>query len=190
LLAPAGVSPQQPSGNALKAELDGRPKSKTSLNNVEYWEDQHPEIAAMTKESKNALEAEPHFRLAEYYMRYQIFDKAYDEYWKAIEMDSSNEAYWDGVGRLYREWGHPQLGIAILHQALQRKPESATTWNTLGTLYDKLGDGEQARQCYLKALALNPELDFVQSNLCYNYLQEGKLDQAISYGEPMPWRAI
>jgi Flp pilus assembly protein TadD len=53
----------------------------------------------------------------------------------------------------------------------------------LETIYDEISDLSQAQHCYLKALALISELDFVHSNLCFSYLQTGEVQEAVNQGE-------
>ncbi len=158
--------------------------AKTSISNADVLEQKHPAVASLIKR----IQADPndpqgHYELASAYHRLQIFDKALLEYEKAIEVGPKNAQYCEGVGRLWRDWGMPKSGIDYLQKALELRPSYIEAWNSLGTIYDQLREFSEAQRCYLKALEFNSELDFVNSNLSFSYLQTGQLQAAVYYGE-------
>jgi tetratricopeptide (TPR) repeat protein len=159
-------------------------KAKTNITNGDVVEEHDPTLASLIeKEKSDPTNAENHFQIASIYHRYRIFDVAYSEYQKAIERDAGNPVFYEGLGRLWRDSGAPQLGISVLEKALQLKSDLVEAWNSLGTIYDEVGNFAQAQHCYLKALESDPSLDFVHNNLCFSYLQIGEVEKAIYHGE-------
>jgi tetratricopeptide (TPR) repeat protein len=75
------------------------------------------------------------------------------------------------------------VGADLVNTALNFDPGFVEAWNTLGTILDRQGDAERAQNAYLHALSLDPNLDYVHSNLCFSYLQSGMVSEAISHGE-------
>ena len=168
----------------FKAQGKNATRAKTDLINTEVLEEKNSEVALLLMKIKDDRgKAENHFALALIYHRYRIFDKAYAEYQRAILLDPNNPSYFESMGRLWRDWGAPRFGINDLQKALQLRADSLEAWNSLGTIYDELGDFSQAQQCYLKAMELNPSQGFIHNNLCFSYLLVGESAKAIFHGE-------
>ena len=168
----------------FKAQGRNAIRTKTDIINTDVLEERNSEVASLLLKIKDdPAKAENHFALASIYHRYRIFDKAYAEYQRAIRLDSSKPSYFESWGRLWRDWGAPRFGINDLQKALQLRANFLEAWNSLGTIYDELGDFLQAQQCYIRATELNPQLGFIHNNLCFSYLQVGDLGKAIFHGE-------
>jgi tetratricopeptide (TPR) repeat protein len=158
--------------------------AKTSIANADVLEQKHPVVASLIEKIEhNPNDPQNHYELALVYHRLRVFDKALSEYEKAIQSYPENPAFYEGVGRLWRDWDTPASGIGHLQKALELRPSFAEAWNTLGTIYDQLRNFSEAQSCYLKALALDSHLDFVHSNLCFSYLQTGEVKAAVYHGE-------
>jgi tetratricopeptide (TPR) repeat protein len=168
----------------FKAQGKNATRTKNDVINTNVLEERDSEMASLLLKIKdNPDKAKNHFALASIYHRYRIFDKAYAEYQSAIVLDPNKPAYFESMGRLWRDWGAPGFGINDLQKALQLSANFLEAWNSLGTIYDELGDFFQAQQCYIRAMELNPHLGFIHNNLCFSYLQVGDLGKAIFHGE-------
>lgn len=171
-----------PKGEGFKASKTVTPK--TSVTNADVLEQKDPVVASLIEKIEhNPNDPRNHYELALVYHRLRVFDKALPEYEKAIESSPEIPAYYEGVGRLWRDWDNPKSAIEYLKKALELSPACAEAWNTLGTIYDQLGDFSEAQRCYLKALTLNSRLDFVHNNLCFSYLRTGEVNAAVYHGE-------
>jgi tetratricopeptide (TPR) repeat protein len=174
----------EPSSKSERLRGPKAVNAKTNITNADVLEQKHPAVASLIEKIQHDPDnPQNHYELASVYHRLRIFDRAYLEYEKAIEAAAENPTYYEGVGRLWRDWGTPESGISYLQKALELRPSYPEAWNTLGTIYDEIRDFSQAQHCYLKALALNSELDFVHSNLCFSYLQTGEIQEAVYQGE-------
>ncbi len=168
----------------MKTQKENIPHDKTTLSNADVLENEVPALSALIKEAKNdPRNTQVHFKLAQTYHQYRAYEEARIEYQKAIDLDPHNPIFFESMGRLWRDWGAPQLGMNALQRALQLDPSCIEAWNSLGTIYVQMGDGSKAQEAYLKALAINPGLDFVQNNLSYSYLKAGDLEDSIRHGE-------
>ena len=74
-------------------------------------------------------------------------------------------------------------GIDSVQKALQLDPDNLEGWNTLGTLYDRMRDHQQAQQAYSHALSINSDLDYVHNNLCSSFLEVGDYSKAFPHCE-------
>ena len=128
-----------------------------------------------------ALEATPaHYRrVAVAYARLGVYDAAYNSFAAAIRLDRRDAAAYDGLARVWRDWGFPHLGLSDAYHATFFAPGSATAHNTLGTLLLNMGQPAGARAEFERALALEPGAAYALNNLCYALLLEGKRAPAI-----------
>jgi tetratricopeptide (TPR) repeat protein len=113
-----------------------------------------------------AASPESHRRVALAYYRLGIRDLAFDHFQAAVRLERSDAAAWDGMARVWRDWGFPQLGLSDAHRAVFYAPRSAAARNTLGTLLQALGNRKDARREYERAVTLNPRAAWAYNNLC------------------------
>lgn len=126
-----------------------------------------------------APSAEGHCRVAERYRQRGILDAAYDHFNKALALDPRNADAYDGLARVWRDWGLPHLGVGDAHRATYYAPQSAAAQNTYGTLMQALGNYREARMAYELATWLDPHAAYAVNNLCYLAFLQGKTDTAI-----------
>lgn len=120
-----------------------------------------------------APSAESHRRVAAAYRRAGILDLAFDHYRMVARLDPTDPAGWDGMARIWRDWGFAHLGLADAHRAVHLAPESAEAHNTLGTLLLAVGDRRSARREFERAVSLNARAAWAHNNLCYLATAEG-----------------
>jgi len=130
----------------------------------------------------HALEAGPtpirYRRVAEAYREAGVLDKAYDFFVAARNLDSRDAAAYDGLARIWREWGSPHLGLGDASRAVYYAPRSAPAHNTLGMLLDMVGQRAAAKRAFERALTLDPDAAYTWTNLCYQSFLAGDLDAA------------
>jgi tetratricopeptide (TPR) repeat protein len=118
--------------------------------------------------------------LAAVYLRRGLTDRAYDYYSRATRMDSHYAPAYDGLARVWRDWGLAHLGLGDAYRAVYYAPKSAAVRNTLGTVLQALGLRREARAAYEKAVALDPNAAYAYNNLCYLSFLDGHARQAIA----------
>jgi tetratricopeptide (TPR) repeat protein len=99
---------------------------------------------------------ERHRSVAERYRELGILDAAYDHFDRARQLDPTDAAAYEGLARVWRDWGFPRLGLADASRAVYFAPSRATAYNTLGTLLAGVGRQREARRAWNRALALEP----------------------------------
>jgi tetratricopeptide (TPR) repeat protein len=112
------------------------------------------------------------------YLHAGIVDKAFDQFTAALRLDRTDAAAYDGLARIWRDWGFPHLGLTDAHRAVYHAPQSPAARNTLGTLFQALGLTAEARRAYEAAVTLDPRAAYALSNLCALDLAEGRLADA------------
>jgi Tfp pilus assembly protein PilF len=117
-------------------------------------------------------------QVAEEYRRLNIVDAAYDHYEAALELDRRDAAALDGLARLLRDAGTPDLALGNAVRATYFAPRSAAARNTLGTLLYALGYASEAQAAFERALALDPTAAYAANNICYVALTGGDLISA------------
>jgi hypothetical protein len=75
-----------------------------------------------------------HRAVADEYRRLRILDAAFDHFAAATRLDKTDAAAYDGMARIWRDWGYPEMGFADSARAVFYAPRSAAARNTRGTL--------------------------------------------------------
>jgi tetratricopeptide (TPR) repeat protein len=121
-----------------------------------------------------------HRDVATAYRRAGIADLAFDHYTAAVRLDRTDAAAYDGLARIWRDWGWPHLGLVEAHRAVFHDPGSSAAHNTLGTILQALRQPDAARREYELALALDPRAAYALNNLCTLDLAAGRVAAAVA----------
>jgi tetratricopeptide (TPR) repeat protein len=142
-------------------------------------ESSNPEVArAMVLLAMH--ESPEHHRLAAMaYRKAGVLDFAYRHFQRAVVLDPCDAVSYDGMARLWRDWGLSNLALSDVHRALNCNKKSAEIYNTLGTILESLGQPAGAERAYQSALALNPRATFALNNLCYLSMTQGNASAAV-----------
>jgi hypothetical protein len=143
-------------------------------------EAQDPELTAVLLELAVVPTAAQHRRAAERYLRLRILDAAYDHYARARDLAPDDGAAYEGLARIWREWGFPDRALGDASRAVHFAPSSPSAHNTLGRILVVLGRASDARLAFERTLALHPGAAYALNNLCYLSLLEGEVTQAMS----------
>lgn len=161
-------------GTAAPVALRAVP-SRTTLQTAEQWD---AALAAALARLDESAATERLLDVAEAYRRVGIGDKAADYYARALLADPKSAAAYDGLARVWRDGGFPDIGLAEAYRAVYYAPASPEAQNTLGTLLQALGSTGPARERYERAVALDAGAAYALANLCGLELTEGKPERA------------
>ena len=137
-----------------------------------------PALAEALRAVAAAPSAVTHRAVATQYVRLRVLDVAHEHFSNAVSLDPKDAASWDGLARIWRDWGFPHLALPDAYRALYHAPDSPIIHNTLGTVLQALGRRAEARAHYEKALALDATAAYALTNLCYGWLLEGEAAKA------------
>jgi tetratricopeptide (TPR) repeat protein len=119
-------------------------------------------------------------RVALRYLELGVLDAAADHFSRASGLNRADAIAYEGLARIWRDWGFPELGLGDAMRAVYYAPAWPAAHNTVGTLLTALGRTGQARKAYERALALDPDAAYVLSNLCYVSVLDGLADEALA----------
>jgi Tfp pilus assembly protein PilF len=111
--------------------------------------------------------AQAHRQVALEYRRLRVLDHAQEQFDAALKLDPKDVVSRDGVARIWRDWGFPQIAVSHARRAVADAPRSATAANTLGTVFQALGNFDEAKRWYWRAVALDAGAWYALNNLCY-----------------------
>jgi tetratricopeptide (TPR) repeat protein len=165
---------------AKMRELAARAKPSPAGVIAATLEGQDPDLKSALVELRLHPGAAEYVRVAERYRRLKILDVAHDHFERARQLDPTDAEAYEGLARIWRDWGFPHLGLGDASRAVYYAPLSATAQNTLGTLLTAMGRGGDARRAYERALALDPRAAYALNNLCYLSFLEGEIPTAVT----------
>ena len=176
------AAPSAPPAETLETHIEkvrylsSRPLVKEqSLTSVER---QDRALAAALQQLEMAPSAARLRAVAERYRMLGVLDASYAHYNRAVKLDPRDAAGYDGLARIWRDWGLPAIALTDAHRAIFHAPRSAAAHNTLGTVFQALGQTANARQAYGRARTLDPGAAYATSNLCYLSFLEGDFERA------------
>jgi Flp pilus assembly protein TadD len=115
-----------------------------------------------------------HRAVAAAYRDAGVLDFAFRHLQRAASLDHCDAAAYDGLARLERRWGRPDVALGEAYRAIHCNPVSPEIYNTLGTIMQTLGQTENARKAYEHAVALDAHAAYALNNLCYLDVSDGR----------------
>jgi len=162
----ATIPPPQVAPPAGSREVPaGLPRQKSFASGATMLEESLPALGS----AQARFSAEPTVRhevdLAQALREAGILDQAYDHFAAAARREPREAAAWDGLARVWRDWGYPGLALGDAHRAVFADPGSPVVRNTLGTILQLLGRIDQAREQFDRAVALEPGAGYAHYNV-------------------------
>lgn len=159
--------------------LSANAKPVSSKAAAETIEMRDPALAADLVALLSAPTAERHRAVAERYRELGVLDDAYRHFNDALMLNSRDAAAYEGLARVWRDWGLPELAVGDAHRATFYAPQSASARNTFGTIMQALGHYSEAKSSYELASWLDPNAAYAVNNLCYLAFVTGRINDAI-----------
>jgi Flp pilus assembly protein TadD len=161
-------------GKVRAASQNARPR----LDQTMRIEASAPTLAAALLVLEARPSAARHRTVAREYLRHGILDVAHEHFSEAVALDRRDAAAWDGLARIWRDWGFAHLALPDAYRAVYFAPDSAVAHNTLGTVLQALGRRIEARRQYEQALALDVTAAYALTNVCYGWVLDGETAKA------------
>ncbi|MFH1407526.1 MAG: tetratricopeptide repeat protein [Patescibacteria group bacterium] len=99
-----------------------------------------------------------HNNLGDYYGRHKEYEKALEEFKKAIELKPGYADAYHNLANTYGEIGDLKNAITNYENAIKFNPNLWQSYQNLGVIYFHNGDKEKAKEYIEKALEINPYL--------------------------------
>jgi Flp pilus assembly protein TadD len=174
LAQPAPDSLEQYAAKVRTLSARAQPASK-----LPTLESRDRKLAAALLLATAAPGAESLRNVGDEYRRLGVLDVAFRYYNGALRADPTDAAAYDGLARIWRDWGFPGLGLGDASRAVYYARSSGASYNTLGTVMQALGNRREARAAYEQARRSDPHASYALTNLCYLSFLEGKTDAAL-----------
>jgi Flp pilus assembly protein TadD len=170
--APKAPKPESLSDYARRLRtIQANARTTISLGNT--IESHDPVLASALLKLKMLPTAANHREVARAYTNAGVTDFAFRHYQQALRILPCDSRALEGLARLWRQWGTPELALTEAHRAVHCSPGSASAYNTLGTVLVALGQLQPAKAAFEFAARLDRGAAFAQNNLCYVALQQG-----------------
>jgi tetratricopeptide (TPR) repeat protein len=179
-LVEIGKPLKMPRGSGASRRLIADLRPASSANLLPTVETSDPTLAAALLQLSISATPGAHRIVAERYRELGILDMAHDHFLRASQLDRSDAAAYEGLARIWRDWGFPQLGLADASRAAYYASSSASAHNTLGTVLAGLGRRGEARREYERAVQLDSRAAYALNNLCYLSFLEGDASKGLS----------
>jgi serine/threonine protein kinase/Flp pilus assembly protein TadD len=107
------------------------------------------------------------------------FDRAAQEYRRAVDLDATNPDAWTGLARAYEGLGDRDVDAAAAYsKAIELQPGYYVPLANFGEFYRARGNSVEAEKYLLQVVALVPQLLLAHSNLGALYSDMGRYEEA------------
>jgi serine/threonine protein kinase/Flp pilus assembly protein TadD len=130
---------------------------------------------------KYPKEKRVHYHLASYYDSNEIFDRAIEEYEKALELDPNYGYALNSFAYMYSDMGEYKKSIEYFKRYVAVNPEDANPVDSMAELYFRMGRLDEAIAKYKEVLEIRP--DFFQTYWRIGYIYALKKD----YKQALEW---
>jgi Flp pilus assembly protein TadD len=107
-----------------------------------------PEVAHRNQRAT----AYDHLQLGVIFYRSKSYDLAIEQFQLARKQAPHSVNVWNNLAVAYMDKGELENARSALQRALKLNPRYASAHFHLGQLYDKLGNNQRARECYMKVI--------------------------------------
>ncbi len=119
-----------------------------------------------------------HFRQGTSALICNDYSRALKEFQQSLEYDPQNMFAKINYSIVLAKIGRPTEGIYILTDNSQKKLNTPEELNTLGYLFEELGDLDKAQDFYAKAIVQNPNYILAHSNISRIFIRKSKFTEA------------
>jgi tetratricopeptide (TPR) repeat protein len=127
----------------------------------------------------NSKDIDAHVKLGTVYQNQGTFDKAIEEFKKAIELDPNSMVAHSSLAYIYEDQNRLDEAITEFKELLRIQPNLPQIHVGLGFLYEKQGMLDDAISEMKKAIQIDPKYSVAMINLGIFYRKKGMLDEAI-----------
>lgn len=136
--------------------------TRTIIRNIDWKNEDNLWIATAKVASSGP---NIHNNLGDVYARHSEFEKAAEEFRKAIEINPNYADAYHNLANTYKSLGKNDLAVENYQKALSINPNIWQSRQNLAAIYYEQGDLEKARENLEKAININPGNPGLQQNL-------------------------
>jgi tetratricopeptide (TPR) repeat protein len=149
---------------------------------ISSYEDADKAIALINQKiTSSPARADLYVSRGDLYFLIHDFDRAEEDYTRAISLDKDLDAAYYGRGMTLGRQGFIKEGIADLSIFIDRNPDSSLAYTKRGVRYIWLGDRDNAFKDLSKAIQLDPNNAEAHDDLGVVLAQKGEYDKAFKH---------
>jgi len=149
--------------------------ARTMARNTD-WADQDSLWLATARTSPSS--PQNHNNLGDLYSRQGNFEKAAEEFQKAIELKPNYGDAYHNLANTYHQMGKKELAVENYQKALSLNPNFWQSYQGLAIIYFESKEFEKAAQILGKAIQINPQNPSLYLNLGVIYSEMGRQQEA------------
>jgi tetratricopeptide (TPR) repeat protein len=130
-----------------------------------------------------------HYHIGKLNDRLDLPVEADQAFRKAIEVNARFVDSFVDLGNMYIDYGHANVGLAVLDAGVQVNDKNASMWNGLGRAYSKLNKHQEAVDAFKKAKAIDPDRVDVLYGLGKSYAELRMRPEALEHLQAFIQRA-
>lgn len=153
---------------------------RTIRRNIDWTDQDHLWLAA---EKTSPSSHQNHNNLGDYWARHGNFEKAVEEFQKAINLLPNYADAYHNMGTAYYQLNKFDLALASYERAIYFNPNLWQSYQNIGAIYFTKGNFINAERYYVKALEINPQNVILHIAMGIINMQGGKKDSARVYFE-------
>ena len=132
---------------------------------------------------KYPKEKRVHYDLASYYDSNEMFDKAIEEYEKALELDPNYGYALNSFAYMYSDTGEYEKSIEYFKRYASVNPKDANPVDSMAELYFRMGRLDEAIAKYKETLEIRPDFFQTYWRIGYIYALKEDYQQALEWCE-------
>lgn len=148
---------------------------RTIIRNVDWTDQDHLWLAA---EKTSPSSHQNHNNLGDLWARRGNFEKAVEEFQKAIELLPNYADAYHNMATSYHQLGKDDLALASYQKAIYFNPNLWQSYQNIGAILFTKGNIENAEKFYAKAVEINPQSSMLHTALGIINLKKGNLEEA------------
>jgi len=177
-----GMSKERNAANEKAKALAQKVSEKERLYIEAYYASGDKELSILQEMAeKYPKEKQVHYELASHYDSDEMFDKAIEEYEKALELDPNYGYALNSFAYMYSDMGEYEKSIEYFKRYASINPNDANPVDSVAELYFRMGRLDEAVAKYKEVLEIRP--DFFQTYWRIGYIYALKED----YKQALEW---
>ena len=182
VLGNLGMSRERNAAHEKAKTLSQKASEKERLYIEAYYASGEDKLSILQEMAeKYPKEKQVHFEMAQYYDTEEMFDKAIEEYERALELDPNYGYALNGFAYMHSDMGNYEKALEYFKKYASMNPNDANPFDSMAELYFRMGRLDEAIARYKEALNIKP--DFFQTNWRIGYIYALKED----YKEALEW---
>jgi len=179
-----GMSKERNAANEKAKALAQKVSEKERLYIEAYYASGDKELSILQEMAeKYPKEKQVHYELASHYDSDEMFDKAIEEYEKALELDPNYGYALNSFAYMYSDMGEYEKSIEYFKRYASINPNDANPVDSVAELYFRMGRLDEAVAKYKEVLEIRPDFFQTYWRIGYIYALKENYQQALEWFE-------